>query len=105
MPEARSSGTGRVCQRCGTDVGTLERVGRRDTCLRCGSDLHCCRNCRFYAPGHHNDCLETQAERQVDKRAGNFCDYFSFRVGPAGTQSGAPPDARSKLEALFAKKK
>lgn len=105
MPEARSSGTGRVCHRCGADVGTVERVGRRDRCLCCGSDLHCCLNCRFYAPGHHNDCLETQAERQVDKRAGNFCDYFSFRVGPAGTPSGATPDARSKLEALFAKKK
>jgi len=27
-----------------------ERIGRRETCARCGAELHCCRNCRFYAP-------------------------------------------------------
>ncbi|HUI25220.1 MAG TPA: hypothetical protein VL403_03975 [Candidatus Kryptonia bacterium] len=95
----------RVCHHCGTDIGRIERVGRRDACLQCGADLHCCRNCRFYAPGHHNDCLEPQAERQVDKLAGNFCDYFSFRSGgsPAGKPAGG--DARAKLDSLFAKRK
>jgi hypothetical protein len=94
----------RACHRCGRDIGEIERVGRRDTCLACGADQHCCRNCRFYEPGYHNDCREPQAERQVDKERGNFCDYFSF-----ATQSGAAgsriDDARAKLGALFARRK
>ena len=93
----------RVCHRCGHDIGRVERVGRRDACLHCGTDLHCCLNCAFYDRASHNQCREPQAERQVDKEAGNFCDYFSFRTGG---RAGAPrTDARSKLDALFAKRK
>jgi hypothetical protein len=95
----------RSCHRCGAEVGRAERVGRRDACLQCGADLHCCRNCRFYAPGHHNDCLETQTEPQVDKIAGNFCDYFAFRLGPAGSGSSPGGDTHAKLDELFAKRK
>jgi hypothetical protein len=102
----REAGTAReqICHRCGNDIGRLERIGRRDACLQCGADLHCCRNCRFYAPGSHNDCLETQAERQVDKVAGNFCEYFAFRVGPAGAAMSPGAATRAKLDALFGKK-
>jgi hypothetical protein len=103
MPETRPLASGRLCHRCGTDIGALERIGRRDSCLKCGNDLHCCLNCRFYAFGHHNDCLENQALRQVDKVAGNFCEYFSFRADQAGKTSPGK-DARSKLDALFGKK-
>jgi hypothetical protein len=108
VPDTRSGpppdATGRSCHRCGAAVGTIERVGRRDACLRCSADLHCCLNCRFYAPGHHNDCLESQAERQVDKVAGNFCDYFSFRSGAHGARADGKTDPRAKLDALFRKK-
>jgi len=94
----------RACHHCGCDVGAIEGVGRRDACLGCGADLHCCRNCRFYSPGAHNDCREPQAERQVDKACGNFCDYFSF------AETGAPQahpaaDARAALDRLFAGKR
>ncbi len=93
----------RLCQACGAEITSPERIGRRDTCLRCGADLHACRSCRFYVPGHHNDCLESQAERVVDKMRGNFCDYFSFREGGAG--AAAPvSEARGALEALFRKR-
>ncbi len=96
----------RVCYRCGTPVATVERIGRRDTCWQCGSDLHCCRNCAFHDPAYHNQCQETQAERQVDKEAGNFCEFFAFRTGarPAAG-SGAGGGAKARLEALFRKPK
>jgi hypothetical protein len=94
----------RSCYRCGRDVGDLEQVGRRDACLGCGGDLHCCRNCRFYEPGYHNDCREPQAERQVDKQQGNFCEYFSFAQSRQATAVGAD-DARAKLGALFGARK
>ena len=94
----------RLCHHCGHDIGRTERVGRRDACLSCGHDLHCCLNCAFYDPAYHNHCREPQAERQVDKQVGNFCDYFSFRSSrPAAVVSGRT--ARTQLEALFGKRK
>jgi hypothetical protein len=100
----QQQGRERVCHRCGFNIGTVERVGRRDTCLHCGTDLHCCLNCSFYEPAYHNQCREPQAERQVDKQVGNFCEYFSFRTGHPG-KAGKADDARVRLDALFAKKK
>lgn len=94
----------RLCHHCGQDIGAVERVGRRDACLHCGWDLHCCLNCDFYDPAYHNQCREPQAERQVDKEVGNFCEYFSFRRGSRRLAASAS-DARDKLEALFAKRK
>jgi hypothetical protein len=94
----------RVCHRCAHDIGNLERVGRRDACLHCHSDLHCCSNCAFYDPAYHNHCREPQAERQVDKQVGNFCDYFSFRIGPPGAKSAGTETARTRLDTLFRKK-
>jgi hypothetical protein len=105
--EADSAGAAareRGCHRCGHDIGALERVGRRDTCMHCGSDLHCCLNCSFYEPTVHNQCREPEAERQVDKQAGNFCDYFSFRRGRRGSLTDAGARARTQLDALFKRK-
>ncbi len=93
----------RACHHCRKSIGDIERVGRRDTCLSCGADLHCCLNCEFYEPTQHNQCRETEAERQVDKQVGNFCDYFSFRTG--GTAVTKKDEARAKLDALFGRKK
>jgi hypothetical protein len=92
------------CHHCAGTVSLVERIGRRQACLHCGADLHCCRNCGFFDAGAHNQCREPQAERQVDKERGNFCEFFAFRDRPAAT---APPsgDASAKLEALFAAKR
>jgi len=91
---------GSACWRCGAAIDTAGRVGRRDTCLACGTDLRCCRNCAHYEPTAHNQCREPQAERQVDKERGNFCDWFS-----PGTARKAAADpaaaAKAKLDALF----
>ena len=96
----------RSCYNCQHDIGNLERIGRRDLCLHCGAYLHCCLNCTLYDPAYHNQCRETQAERQVDKKAGNFCEYFQFHGGPrAAAQTTAVDKARDRLSALFAKKK
>lgn len=90
----------RACHRCGRAIAVGERVGRRDRCLGCDSDLHCCRNCAFHDPAYHNECREPQAERQVDKERGNFCEYFSF-ADRAQIRASAD-DARARLAKLFA---
>lgn len=93
----------RFCHHCGHDIGPVARVGRRDACLHCRADLHCCLNCSVFAPTAHNQCREPQAERQVDKTVGNFCEHFSFRIGRLAT-TAKDADARARLAALFAKK-
>lgn len=89
-----------ACWRCGKAIDARAGVGRRDACLQCGSDLRCCRNCRCYDATLHNQCSEPQAERQVDKERGNFCDWFSLG-GKRATDRDS--DARARLDALFKK--
>ena len=92
------------CCACRTELQLRLPVGRREVCPGCGADLHCCRNCTFFAPGTYNDCRETQAERVMEKERGNFCDFFRFREAgtPPGNQEAKPP-AASRLDALFKK--
>jgi len=104
--QSNSTAGERVCHHCGRGIGTIERVGRRDTCLHCRADLHCCLNCAFYDPNSHNQCREPQAERQVEKEVGNFCDYFQFRSGGRSITDGAQKDSsRARLDALFGTKR
>lgn len=92
------------CYKCGKELGSEGVVGRRDTCPFCGSDLHVCRNCRFYDPGSYNDCREPQAERVVEKDRSNFCDYFEFSGSASGdTAQQGELDPKGKLEDLFKK--
>lgn len=97
------SGSAR-CHQCGHVISAGQRIGRRDACLHCGADLRCCLNCAFHEPGAHNDCREPQAERQLDRARGNFCDWFSLAdARPA--QSPEAGDARAALARLFAERK
>jgi hypothetical protein len=80
------------------------RVGTRDTCARCGSDLHACRNCQFYHPGKHNQYAEPQAEWVRDKEAANYCDYFRPNptlLASAGGPGSKADDAKKKFDSLF----
>lgn len=63
------------CFHCSSDF--LGKIGRQDACTKCSSDLHVCKNCKFYDTSSYNECREPSAERVVDKEKRNFCDYFS----------------------------
>lgn len=77
-------------------------VGRREACAFCGSDLHCCLNCAFYAPGTYNDCREPQAERVIEKNRSNFCDYFVFRDSASEKkEQDGKESTKAKLDSLF----
>jgi len=91
-----------TCAGCGSDLPRPERVGRRDRCPRCGADLRCCRQCRFYDPALADQCREPQAERVGDKSAANFCDFFALADAAAARPSAEPStSAREALERLF----
>ena len=92
------------CARCGASLPPPP-YSRRDSCPSCGTDLHACIQCAFYAPGAYNDCREPQAERVIDKETANFCDLFRIASGKSPTGVLDPKDeVRSRLEALFKKK-
>jgi len=89
------------CYKCQSSLDR-EAVGRRDTCPKCSSDVHVCKNCAFYDLKAYNECREIQAERVVDKEKSNFCDYFK----PGGGVQNAGPtkeDLFKNLDSLFKK--
>jgi hypothetical protein len=69
----------KICHYCKKQLNIEDKVGRTDTCLYCGSDLHCCINCKFYDEYAHNKCREPQSEYVSDRQRSNFCEYFVFK--------------------------
>ncbi len=93
-----------VCHHCGVELVFEERPFRNDTCPQCGSDVHCCLNCRDYDETAPNQCREPQAEKEEVKDRRNFCDYFTLRqdaLSVGGADRAAK--AKQKLEELFKK--
>lgn len=94
-----------VCAHCGAELklDSTSVVGRSETCDTCRGDLHACLNCRHHDPSMYNECRESQAERVLDKRRSNFCDYFSFYAGPRRNSAGQGGSALKALDDLFKK--
>jgi predicted RNA-binding Zn-ribbon protein involved in translation (DUF1610 family) len=92
-----------TCAFCNQEIEIQERVSRNDTCPRCGRDLHCCLQCKFYDSGSYNECREVLAERVLDKEKGNRCEYFVLR-GLRGSKSDKKGAAKKALDDLFRKK-
>lgn len=90
------------CAFCGGELQLVGKANRSDTCLHCGRDLRCCKQCKFYDPRAYNECREVSAERVVDKERSNFCEYF---VGKGSAQENVDRthDAKEALDALFKK--
>lgn len=72
-------------------------------CPSCATATRVCRNCRHYRPGLHNDCMETQADRVMDKARPNRCDWFQpGQPKPSGQAAGDQVDnLRAAAEDLF----
>lgn len=94
----------KTCYHCSQELSFRDGIGRRDTCPGCGVDLHCCRNCLFYDPRAAQACQEPNADHQLDKEIGNFCEYFAFSEERRAQSSTTASSARVQLEALFKKK-
>lgn len=78
----------------------LGKVGFREECYKCHTDLHVCKNCLHYDPKAYNECRETQADVVREKERANFCDYFSPSDKSGGLGSNKD-DLLSAAEALF----
>lgn len=82
----------------------MDRVGLREECPSCRSDVHVCKNCQFYDPKAYNECREPQAERVSDRERANRCDYFSAGAKDGVSGASKADQLRAAAEALFKKK-
>ena len=85
-------------------------------CPKCGTALHCCKQCAHFEPSTRFQCLKPIPERIPIKDKANECQLFEPRVtvardaapaGPPAPNAGPTPrnpnDARSAFDALFKK--
>ena len=92
------------CADCGTLLSaTTDPLGQ---CPKCKAELHSCKQCAHFDPGHRFECTQPIPKRIPDKRARNECTFFSLRVTvERDTSSSAtrPEDARRAFDNLFKK--
>ncbi len=87
------------CWKCGASL-TASDYGRQDSCAKCGVDTHACLNCVNHHRSYNNECIESQADRVVDKEKSNFCDWFKPRAS-AGEGAPSKDALKAAAEALF----
>lgn len=88
------------CWQCGT-VLTDPSWGKltfRATCEKCGADLHCCQNCKYYKPGYQNDCIVPGTEYVADRTKNNLCEEFRLLGKPPGPKD---TNAKKRFDDLF----
>ncbi|MBI1423937.1 MAG: hypothetical protein GC149_10765 [Gammaproteobacteria bacterium] len=92
-----------VCWRCGTSLKDFPQpLVRLAQCKACGADLHVCRLCKFYNPGHFEKCDHEMAEPAREVDVANFCHYFRAQPGAYNPQEKTrADDAMAELKALF----
>jgi len=90
-----------MCWKCGKEITLEEPISRISECEICHADLHCCKNCRYYAPGSHYDCHETVDEIVVDKEKANFCDSFKLKRLFSGEKTNSSCDKASEAKKAF----
>lgn len=90
-----------ICFSCGKENPFTERIGRRDECFSCHTDLHVCKNCRFYDSSAYNECKEPSADVVREKETSNFCDFFE--PGSGQFAKSKRDDLLAQAEALFKK--
>ncbi len=90
----------KTCHQCGELWDEKRSPGFREDCLACNVPLHCCKNCRFYAPQSYEWCGEPQArdEKPRDPEEANRCDYFVF--GQSKERDAAAERERKAKEGL-----
>lgn len=91
------------CHHCGKELQYSDRIGIREECDQCHSDVHVCKNCKFYDPKVYNECNEPQADVIREKDRANMCDYFQ-PGGGSGGGAKTKEDLFAAAEALFKKK-
>ncbi len=96
-----------LCHHCKFEVpipliGGRPSVSFRESCPKCGSDIHVCLNCAFYDQSSHHECRETSAEWVRNKEKANTCEYFKLNADQRQSKD-SKADAMAALDELFKK--
>ena len=93
------------CAQCGALLPTLSDLPER--CPKCGFELHSCKQCMYFDPSKHFECMQPVPVRVARKDAKNDCTFYSIRVTREKETStpvaAKPADARQAFENLFKK--
>lgn len=90
------------CWKCGAEQQDTPgstpgaKLSFRETCIKCHSWLHCCKNCKNYKPGRPNDCAIPGTELIADREASNFCEDFQL-LGQAPSPKKDPKEIEKRL--------
>jgi|CXWL01.1.fsa_nt_gi hypothetical protein len=107
------SETSYSCPQCAHTQPIAVDIGPESVCPKCGAELHCCVNCRFFDTSTRWECRQTLPARIANKRSRNACTLFDARTlqthardaGPSGGSGGSvrrdPKDPRAAWDALF----
>jgi predicted RNA-binding Zn-ribbon protein involved in translation (DUF1610 family) len=117
LPRLVQSVTAARCYNCSTTLppGTDYL---KDVCPKCGSGLHCCKQCSHFEPSTRFQCVKPIPARIPYKDKPNECELFSPKLsvmrdgGPHSTAAAQAPaadtvrtpnDARAAFDSLFKK--
>ena len=117
LPRLVQTVTASRCWNCATTL--MPGTDFKSNCPKCGTALHCCKQCAHFEPSTRFQCLKPIPERIAPKDAQNECPLFSARVtvarevaaGAAHSNNPSvaaqaprtPADARAAFDNLFKK--
>lgn len=118
LPRLVQAVTASRCFNCSTTLSS--EVDFRGNCPKCGTALHCCKQCAHFEPSTRFQCLKPIPVRIAIKDQANQCELFKPRVtvareatpAPSSGMNGTPPrvqeprnpsDARAAFDNLFKK--
>ncbi len=120
LPRLVQAVTASRCFNCSTLLP--EGTDFKGQCPKCGTALHCCKQCAHFEPSTRFQCLKPIPVRIAVKDQANECELFKPRVtvardaahpapsaiptGPAGANVPEPRnanDARAAFDSLFRK--
>lgn len=85
---------------------SLDDVTFSSKCTKCGSDLHCCKNCVHFDPGSRFECTQSIPERISPKDRANQCEFFEIKttvekITGSASEPKSADDARQAFDDLF----
>lgn len=78
LPRLVESVTASRCWNCSTML--MDGIDFTANCPKCGSALHCCKQCTHFEPSTRFQCLKPIPERVNKKDQANTCTFFKQRV-------------------------
>ncbi len=91
LPRLVQAVTAARCYNCSATL--LTDVDFRGNCPKCGTALHCCKQCAHFEPSTRFQCLKPVPVRIAAKDQANECELFKQRVTVARDAHGSPPQA------------